>query len=444
MTVSNTLKHTMIKGTLVLTMAGLISRFMGFFFRIFLSHAFGEENVGLYQLIFPVYTLCLSLGTAGIETALSHITAKKISLGKKNEAQNILYAAIIVTVILSLIQILIIQKNAAHIAHSFLGDERCVELLIIISYALPCASVHCCICGCSFGMQQTRIPALSQLIEQSTRILTVILLFFYLKSVGEIPSIHLAVVGIVAGEFASALYSARSFSHMKMFMARPSFSALGRNTRELLMLSAPLTANRTAVTLLQSIEAASIPASLRLFGCSSSEALSIYGVLTGMALPCILFPSAITSSVGTMLTPAVTTAVSTGTRADIKRLTARAAGSCFILGLFCCLCFLLTGNLLGDLVFHSSSAGKFILTLAWICPFLYTNTALISTINGLGKTTATFLINTSCLTVRILSVYFIIPLLGIQGYLLGLLASQIMESILALAVLSYFQKKPEH
>lgn len=444
MTVSNTLKHTMIKGTLVLTIAGLISRFMGFFFRIFLSHAFGEENVGLYQLIFPVYTLCLSLGTAGIETALSHITAKKISLGKKNEAQNILYAAIIVTVILSLIQILIIQKNAAHIAHSFLGDERCVELLIIISYALPCASVHCCICGCSFGMQQTRIPALSQLIEQSTRILTVILLFFYLKSVGEIPSIHLAVVGIVAGEFASAFYSARSFSHMKMFMARPSFSALGRDTRELLMLSAPLTANRTAVTLLQSIEAASIPASLRLFGYSSSEALSIYGVLTGMALPCILFPSAITSSVGTMLTPAVTTAVSTGTRADIKRLTARAAGSCFILGLFCCLCFLLTGNLLGNLIFHSNSAGKFILTLAWICPFLYTNTALISTINGLGKTTASFLINTSCLTVRILSVYFIIPLLGIQGYLLGLLASQIMESILALAVLSYFQKKPEH
>ena len=39
---------------MVLTAAGFASRIMGFFFRIFLSHAFGEENVGLYQLVFPV------------------------------------------------------------------------------------------------------------------------------------------------------------------------------------------------------------------------------------------------------------------------------------------------------------------------------------------------------------------------------------------------------
>ena len=68
-------KHKMIRGTLILTSAGLLSRFMGFFFRIFLSHAFGEESVGLYQLVFPVYSLCFSLGTAGIQTALSRTVA---------------------------------------------------------------------------------------------------------------------------------------------------------------------------------------------------------------------------------------------------------------------------------------------------------------------------------------------------------------------------------
>ena len=57
-------KHAFIRGTLVLTFTGLITRFMGFFYRIFVSHAFGEENVGLYQLIFPVYTLFISLSSA--------------------------------------------------------------------------------------------------------------------------------------------------------------------------------------------------------------------------------------------------------------------------------------------------------------------------------------------------------------------------------------------
>ena len=73
-------KSSIIRGTLILTMTGFLSRFMGFFYRIFMSHSFGEEGVGLYQLIFPVYALCYSLTTAGIETAISRTVACKVSL----------------------------------------------------------------------------------------------------------------------------------------------------------------------------------------------------------------------------------------------------------------------------------------------------------------------------------------------------------------------------
>ena len=70
--------RNLFRGAAVLTAAGLITRIMGFFFRIFLSHAFGEENVGLYQLIFPVYALCLSVSTFGIQTAVSHMVAETL------------------------------------------------------------------------------------------------------------------------------------------------------------------------------------------------------------------------------------------------------------------------------------------------------------------------------------------------------------------------------
>lgn len=205
--------------------------------------------------------------------------------------------------------------------------------------------------------------------------------------------------------------------------------------RALLGLSLPLTANRASVTLLQSIEAASIPACLKLYGMSGSEALSIYGVLTGMALPCILFPSAVTNSVGTVLMPAVSAAQVSGDRTAMAQLLKKAVGSCLILGLSCCLFFLIFGDLIGTLLFHSDFAGKFILTLAWICPFLYTNTALMSAINGLGRTTSTFLINMASLLVRIAGVFTAIPRFGIQGYLWGLLISQLLASALASAVL---------
>lgn len=435
-------KHRLFQGAAILTAAGLISRLMGFFFRIFLSHAFGEESVGLYQLIFPVYVLCLSVSTAGIQTAVSRVTAEKMSQGKREEAGNVLRISLCLTLILSLAEVLLIQQNANSIAETFLGDTRCAEMLVIISYALPCAAVHSCICGYSFGMQRTELPAVSQLIEQTSRILFVVFLFTFMKKTGRVPSIQLAAAGIAVGEFVSAVFSSKMLFAHKPFGPVPSHTAISQNTRELLTLSVPLTANRTAVTLLQSVEAVSIPACLKLYGMSGSAALSTYGVLTGMALPCILFPSAITNSVGTVLLPAVSATQASGNHSDMIRLLKKAGGSCLILGLSCCLFFLIFGSMLGTVLFHSSTAGKFILTLAWICPFLYTNTALISAINGLGKTLLTFLINTAGLLIRIGGVFFAIPKFGVQGYLWGLLASQFVVSGLAIAVLLSYSRSP--
>lgn len=428
-------KHKLFEGAVILTAAGFITRFMGFFFRIFLSHAFGEENVGLYQLVFPAYALCLSLSTAGIQTAVSRMVAERASLGREKEAKSILYTALSLTLLISFIEILLIQQNASLIAQSFLGDARCEDLLIIISYALPCAATHSCICGYSFGLQKAALPALSQLVEQVLRILFVVVLFLYMKQNGEIPSIRIAAAGIVAGEFSSALFSSFLLSGQKSFPHRPPLIPAMKNLREILNLSIPLTANRTAVTLLQSIEAASIPACLKMSGMNTSEALSMYGVLTGMALPCILFPSAITNSVSTVLMPAVSAAQASGNRPGIICLLRKGVGSCLILGLSSCLFFIIFGNPIGSILFHSPTAGKFILTLAWICPFMYTNSALLSAINGFGKTTFTFLINMTGLFVRIGGVFFVIPEAGIQGYLWSLLVSQLLMCTFSLLAL---------
>ena len=202
-----------------------------------------------------------------------------------------------------------------------------------------------------------------------------------------------------------------------------------------------MTVNRTAITFLQGIEAASIPVCLELASHSASEALSIYGVLTGMALPCILFPCALTNSVSLLLIPAVAQKQAESSSKETFLLIKKAAGGCFSLGLLCSVFFLLTGSFLGNFLFHSTLAGNFIVTLAWICPFLYTSSALLSAINGLGLTTLTLMINLLGLSIRILSVYFGIPHYGITGYLWGLFISQLAVCLVALLTLSHEIKK---
>lgn len=419
-------RHKLFRNAAILTVAGFISRIFGFLFRIFLSRSFGEESVGLYQMIFPLYILCLSLSTAGLQTAVSRITAEKTTLGHNKEADGVLTAALCLAVVISLIEILVIQDQAGSIAGSLFGDDRCMELILIISYALPFAAVHSCICGRSLGLGDTMLPAASQLIEQCVRILTVVLLWIFLRICGLTPSIRLAATGVVAGEMAAALFTVRGLR-----LQRPVRAGI----RELFAFSAPLTANRTALTLLQSIEAVSIPASLIRYGMSATEAVSLYGVLTGMALPCILFPSALTGSVGTVLLPAVSAASTSGNRRSVFLLLRKAIVSCFSLGLACCLFFLLFGKMIGRFLFHSADAGRFIITLAWICPFLYVNSSLLNAVNGYGRTGTSFLISMSGLLIRIAGVFLAVPQFGIQGYLWALLGAQLCTTVLASAFL---------
>ena len=444
-------EHSLFRGAAILTSAGIISRILGFFFRIFLSHAFGEESVGLYQLTFPFYALCLSLSTSGLQTAVSRISAEKTALGHKEEAERVLKTALCLAAAISIFEVLIIQRHASFIAGSLLGDKRCRDLLLILSYALPWAAVHSCINGCSLGLGNTKLPAVSQLVEQSVRIVTVIMIWLIMQTCGIPTSILPAAAGAAAGELIAAAFSVHGFKRLtcrqkKTFSRTYKASSLSQifsPLRELLAFSLPLTANRTALTLLQSIEAASIPASLIRYGMTSSDAIRTYGVLTGMALPCILFPSAVTGSISTVLLPAVSAASTAGKQHSALSVLRKAVVSCFLLGLSCCLFFLIFGRSIGRFLFHSEDAGRFIITLAWICPFLYTNHALLSALNGYGMAGSAFFINMTGLLIRITGVFLAIPGFGMQGYLWALLAGQLAVSALSSAVLFRKQNKSE-
>ena len=433
-------KQAIIKGTFILTFTGFATRFMGFFYRIFLIHTFGEEGVGLYQLVFPIYALCFSLTCAGIELALSRCVAARMTQNRHKEARELLYTSLTLTVAFSAIITLILQKYAIPISEIFLREPRCADLLVILSYAFPFASVHSCICGYYFGLKQTRIPACSQFVEQTVRILFVCLLYLYGTNHGIRFSVSIAVVGLAAGEVASSVFCLRAFTNKRILNALTHFRFHGclKHSRELLTLSIPLTASRVLLNILQSIEAVSIPVRLQYYGMTLSESLGTYGVLTGMALPCILFPSAITNSVSTMLLPTVAEIQALDNRKELSDLVNKVTYSCIFLGSICCVSLLCFGEWIGSILFHSTLAGDYIITLAWMCPFLYTNNTLISIINGIGKTPLSLGINSASLGIRIASVFFLIPAFGIEGYLWGLLVSQVLTFLFCLIYLKYY------
>ena len=337
-------KQALIRGTAVLTVTSLSTRFMGFFYRMFLSHTFGEENVGLYQLVFPVYALGISLSCAGMELALSRCVAREAAAGRMQKARELLKTSLIFTFFISCMISLFIRQNADTIALTFLRDSRCSSLLFLLSYTFPFASIHSCICGYSLGLKQTKIPAVSQLLEQAFRILSVIVICMYCSGQGQNISIAFAVAGLTFGEIAASFYSLHSIRQSWKQISEKSRSvflppaAFRRHLQRLLEHALPLTASRVFLNILQSVEAVSIPVCLQYYGMPAAQSLQTYGVLTGMALPCILFPSAVTNAVSSMLLPTVAGLQEMKDRQQLRSLILKITCSCILLGCFCCGC----------------------------------------------------------------------------------------------------------
>lgn len=431
--------HPLFKGTLTLTLTGMFSRFLGFFYRIYLSRTFGEEGMGLYQLLSPILALSFSLCGAGIQTSISKYVAGKCDAlnrdpQRKRQALVFLFAGILQASILSALCSFLLYLNSEFIATHFLLEPRCASMLRIIALSIPFSALHACGNGYFYGISKTSIPSSTQLIEQFGRFGCVFFCSIIADKLGLGLHINVAVVGLVFGEalatFVSLSIVLKECAFVKSYSIKHALRLQERPALMLAKMAFPLSTSRIVVNLLQSIEAIYIPNKLQAYGHSNSEALSIYGVLTGMAMPLIFFPSALSNSLSVLLLPLVARAQEEKNIEKLKRITHMAILFSSIFGIICTIFFLCISKFAGEHMFHSTLASGFIATLSFICPFLYLSSTMSSILHGLGKTGITFALNVVALSIRLLFVFGLIPRHGIQGYLWGLLLSHFSTTLL--------------
>ena len=293
--------NNVIKGTLILTTAGILSKILGFFYRIYLSRCIGAAGMGLFQIVMPAAGIVFAICSSGIQTAIS-----KFCCDKKNDFLWLI-SGLLLSIPTSLILTFIVYTNADFIATRFILNEACSSLLKILSLSFPFAAFHNCINGFYFAKKKTAIPAFSQLFEQIIRFCAVYI-YVTIYASDRNASVLCAIYSNLFGEIASFLYCtcAIFYTFIKSkYNNTHKKSSLMSKIREMFKFSFPLTANRLLMHIFQSAEAVLVPAQLIVYGLSKSDSVSIYGILTGMAMPLILFPTALTNSLAVMLLPAV-------------------------------------------------------------------------------------------------------------------------------------------
>lgn len=436
---------TIIKGTLIFAVSGILCRIVGFIFRIYISRIMPASQIGLYQMVMPICVLGQAIAVGGLSTAVTKYTAAYSAQKKRDKGYvNFLVTLLCCTAVSTIIAVLI-GKNATFIAKAFLSDNLCKSLLIIAAYSLPFACIHSVISSYFVGLELHIFPAAAQVIEQLIRITCVFTFAGIAEQNGESPDASTALYGILAGEIASSVFcfiaviflkdryktEEAALSKTPLYYISEGIIQLAVNYR----LALPITANRVCLHLMQSFEAVLLPMMLITCGSTNEQALSTYGVLTGMTMPLVLFPATFTNAMSQALLPDISKSWQTGNLSRLnKSMQLALAISCNI-GIMCIPGFFFYGAGFGGIIFDNSEVIYQVRLMSLICPVVFLSTPLSSALNALGKSGTVFICSTLAQLVQLAIVVFIIPRTGINGYCYGLIASHLFVCLYMMAVL---------
>lgn len=412
-------KTLFIKNAAVLTVSGLILRFAGIIFKVWMASNIGAEGMGLYQIVFSVYVLFATFATSGISTAVTRLIADELALGSKRGINKIMIRAVQFTLLAAAVSLAILFFGADFIANRILGDLRAVISIKILCFSLPFMGLCSVLKGYFFARRRATPNALSQIFEQIIRIFTVIFAVTAVKDKGIGALCAAVFFGDTVAEGMSLL-----FVYIVYLFDRKCLNNLNGRLRppyciskEITRIAFPITAGRYLNSLLRTAENILVPKNLAKYALSGSGALSMFGMIKGMALPILFFPSTLLNAISTLLIPEMSEALARGRKWVVSATVSKVIKITSVLGFIAGAIFLVSGEEIGMLIYKDADVGLLLKWLSPIVPLMYLDSICDGILKGLDRQKFTF--HTAILdsSLRIILVLTVLPLFGIKGFI---------------------------
>lgn len=424
-------KTLFIKNAIVLTVTSFLVRFAGIVFKVWLGAEIGSEGIGLYQLIFSFYMLASTFATSGISTAVTRLVAEEMCVGSNNSIKKIVQKAITISLIVAAVSMLLIFLLQNPISELVIGDKRAVMAVFVLPFSLPFMGVSACFRGYFIARRKSEPNAVSQIIEQILRILVVLALVKKVKKFGIVAIMAAVMAGDVISEISATVILGIAYSsalRKSDFKGRklPPFS-IGRKISSI---AVPISSGRYLNTLLRTGENLLVPKMLSRFSQSGILALSQFGMIKGMALPVLFFPSAILSSVSTLLIPEISRNIALSRPQVVKQTVAKIIKITSLISFIFAGVFLVAGEKIGALLYEENEVGFLIKALAPIVPFMYLDSISDGILKGLDQQNFTFRTSISDSVLRIILIVLFVPISGIKGFILIMYFSNFLTCFL--------------
>ena len=293
-------KRSFLKGAALIATGGLLAKIIGALYRIPLTNLIGGHGIGLYQLVYPVYCLLLTVSATGIPSSIAKLTAEKIGRGESDKPlfKTALRLFLWIGLIGSLLMVLL-----APLLASLQGSREVMGGYFTLAPSVLLVSAISVLRGWFQGRNDMFPTAISEVIEQAVKVAFGLLFAYIFRD--NIPK---AVVFLLLSVSISELVAL--IVMIMLYKLSPARKERGKEggrvaVKSILHTSIPVTFSALLIpfsTLIDSILA------VRLLGGYAPDPVALYGLFSGGAVTVINLPVSICYGIAAASIPAVATA----------------------------------------------------------------------------------------------------------------------------------------
>lgn len=426
-----TKKKFFVQGSL-LTLVSLFLRITNMGYRSYLSQTVGSKGMGLYQLIFSVFMLTVTLSTSGISLAVTRMVTAAIAGGRSRTVRSIVAKCFGFCLSISLTIALCLFVLADFAAEIFLGDPQAAPCLRILGLGLPFMSLCTCMKGYFLAVDESLNTAVSDALEQILTIAATVFFFWYYVPKSIEAACFAAMAASSLGEAVSFL---TSWTAYRKSLRRNTPSEKERSQgvlRGLSHIALPCTLSSAAKSMLNTGENLLIPRELQRFGLGYSDALSQYGLLQGMAMPMLYFPSSFLTSFASLLIPKIAKERELSHKKAVAYISGKAVQAALCFGMFFSALFLVFGDSWGYAFYLSENAGRYLRVLAPLVPLTYLDVVVDNLLKGLDEQFNSMKYNFTDSLIRVILVLCLLRFFGMESYVGILFFSTIFNASMSL------------
>ncbi len=415
-----------------LTAVSLFLRVCHMGYRSYLTRQMGPRGMGLYQLILSVFLLAVTLSTSGISLAVTRMVTAALASHRESRVRSTVARCFGFCLGLSLSISLGLLLGADPAAALFLHDPQAAPCLRILALGLPFMSLCTCMKGYFLAVEESLSTSLADALEQLLTIGATAVLFTLLAPGSLEGACFAAMLASTLGEAVSFAVSwgltRRSLARHTPKQKEPAPGVLHGMTH----IALPCTLSSAARSALNTGENLLIPLQLERFGLGAGSALAQYGLLQGMVLPMLYFPSSFLTGFASLLIPRLARDRELHRPRSVARVTEKALGATLLFGYFFGAVFAFFGETWGELFYASGEAGATLRVLAPLVPLLYLDVVTDSLLKGLDQQFNSMKYNFSDSLLRVTLVLLLLPRFGMDSYLVILFLSTTLNVSLSL------------